>query len=71
MNGQPGTANPPLANSDQGRTTMCKLISALAAASLGAAAWIGSIGYWWPNEIDHPICDWVLNGTGWIWTCGV
>jgi hypothetical protein len=49
---------------------MCKLISALAAASLGAAAWIGSIGYWWTNEIDHPICDWVLNGTGWIWTCG-
>jgi hypothetical protein len=50
---------------------MCKLMSALAAASLGAAAWIGSIGYWWTNEIRHPICDWVLNGTGWIWTCGV
>jgi hypothetical protein len=55
---------------DQGRTTMCKLISALAAASLGAAAWIDSIGYWWPNE-DHPICAWMLNGTAWIWTCGV
>ena len=50
---------------------MCKPISALAAASLGAAAWIANTGYWWPNEIDHPMYEWMLNGTGWIWTCGV
>jgi len=49
-NGQPGTANPALANSDQGRTTMCKPISALAAASLGAAAWIANTGYWWQTR---------------------
>jgi hypothetical protein len=46
-------------------------ISALAATSLGAATWIANTGYWWPNEIDHPICAWILNGTAWNWTCGV
>jgi hypothetical protein len=51
--------------------TMYKAITALATASLGAAAWITNSGQWGANRIDHPICEWILNGATWIWTCGV